>query len=99
MNIYCIVDKEAKACVSFFPSVNDDTAKRSFLQLVASPFESVYSSYPEHFSLYAISDVNFNSELCIPEVTPKVRCLIDVANSSEVSHFREVLRERFGKTK
>lgn len=54
MILYGIFDTKANRFVNVFPSINDDTAKRSFEQLLSTPEESVFNQSPEDFNLLKV---------------------------------------------
>lgn len=56
MKLYAVVDVKAKGVVSIFTSLNDDTAKRSFLMLLTGQ-ESIFTEFPEDFALYSLADI------------------------------------------
>lgn len=56
MKLYAIIDLKAKSVVSIFTSLNDETAKRSFLMLLTGN-ESIFTEFPEDFAVYALSDI------------------------------------------
>ena len=56
MKLYAVIDVKAKSVVSIFTSLNDETAKRSFLMLLTGA-ESIFTEFPEDFSVYSIADV------------------------------------------
>lgn len=52
--LYSIYDVKAKAYGSPFLAINSDLAVRCFMDLLRSPGESAWSSYPQDFALYHI---------------------------------------------
>lgn len=56
MKLYAVIDVKAKSVVSIFTSLNDETAKRSFLMLLTGA-ESIFTEFPEDFSLYCLADI------------------------------------------
>lgn len=61
MKIYAIVDVKAKTTASIFTSVNNDTAIRSFLNLINVPEDTLFNQCPQDFSLYYLGDVVFKN--------------------------------------
>lgn len=59
VNIYALYDNRAETVINVFISVNDVTAKRSFLDLISSPHPSLFTSHFEDFSLCKICAVEF----------------------------------------
>lgn len=59
MRLYCVVDVKAKGVVSIFTSLNDETAKRSFLMLLTGA-ESIFTEFPEDFALYSVAELVFD---------------------------------------
>lgn len=55
-SLYCIEDVKAKSIVCFFPSVNDHTAERSFIDLLSKTEEDVFNQHPEDFRLVHLLD-------------------------------------------
>ena len=96
MRLYGMFDREARQVINIFASVNDDTAKRSFLSLLSSPTESIYSNYPQHFSLYSFGEISVDEKLSVPTFSSSdITCIVDTVNLSEIESFRSVLRERY----
>lgn len=59
MKLYAVIDKKAKAVVSFFTSYSDESATRSFLALITGA-DSVFTQFPEDFALFAFADLIVN---------------------------------------
>lgn len=57
MKIYCIIDKKASACIGIFQSPSNETAVRSFLNLIETPEDTVYNSNPQDFALYYMGEI------------------------------------------
>lgn len=60
MRLYAVVDRKAKAVVATFQSVNDDAAARSFLSLLTTPHESVFTQFPEDFAVYPMAELDYD---------------------------------------
>lgn len=58
--LYCIEDKKAGAVVCFFPSATDQTAERSFIDLLSKTEEDVFNQHPEDFCLVHLLDVEID---------------------------------------
>lgn len=61
VNLYALYDNRAETVVNVFISVNDVTAKRSFLDLISSPHPSLFTSHFDDFSLCKICSIEFNN--------------------------------------
>lgn len=59
-SLYCIEDTKAKAIVCFFSSPNDQTAERSFIDLLTKTEEDVFNQHPEDFRLVHLIDCESN---------------------------------------
>lgn len=62
MKIYAVIDRKAKAIVSVFTSVNDESAERSFLMLLTGP-KNIFTDFPEDFELYRVADLSYDNSL------------------------------------
>lgn len=54
VHVYALYDKKADVVANVFISVNDATAKRSFLDLISSPHPSLFTSHFADFSLMKV---------------------------------------------
>lgn len=61
-SLYCIEDTKAHSIVCFFPSVNDQTAERSFIDLLSKTEEDVFNQHPEDFQLVHLIDLNISDQ-------------------------------------
>ena len=52
--LYLIYDEKAGSCVGTFMSLSDESAKRSFEDLLFNWQPSIYNEHPEDFTLYAL---------------------------------------------
>lgn len=59
--LYGIVDIKGKAIVGTFTSASDETAKRSFLNMLTAPQDNLYNTNPSDFAVYHICDISFAS--------------------------------------
>lgn len=57
MILYGIVDLKSKGVQICFPSINDDTAIRSFEHTLFAPEDSIFNRSPEDFVLYRLADI------------------------------------------
>lgn len=64
MKMYSIIDLKAKSIVSVFTSLNDETAKRSFLMLLTGA-ESIFTEFPEDFAIYPLCDIVVDGSIVI----------------------------------
>ena len=62
MKIYAVIDRKAKAIVSVFTSVNDESAERSFLMLLTGP-KNIFTDFPEDFELYRVAELSYDNSL------------------------------------
>lgn len=99
MKIYAIVDIKAKTIASIFTSVNNDTAIRSFLNLINVPEDTLFNQCPQDFSLYYLCDVVFKNSPVIfgpgfdnvessdlsYRLVPKIDCCEEVFAGSSLS--------------
>lgn len=57
MKIYAIIDLKAKVPAAIFTSANDESAERSFLQLLAGT-QTVYADFPADFAVFPVGDLS-----------------------------------------
>lgn len=62
MIIYGIVDLKSKGIQITFPSINDDTAIRTFEHTLFAPEDSIFNRSPEDFVLFRIATFDFDTE-------------------------------------
>lgn len=79
-SLYCIEDIKAKAIVCFYSSPNDQTAERSFIDLLTKTEEDVFNQHPEDFRLVHLLD----AEVDDVGIKPKLRGRI-IRHGSDLS--------------
>lgn len=57
MIIYGIADLKSKGIQITFPSINDDTAIRTFEHTLFAPEDSIFNRSPEDFVLYRLAEL------------------------------------------
>lgn len=75
-SIYLILDCKARSCVGTFMSLTDETAQRSFEDLLFNWQPSVYNEHPEDFSLYKLCDFVVDDQNCSVNLLPSTLKLI-----------------------
>lgn len=63
MKLFCIIDKKASSIVATFSSVSDESAIRSFMDLVTTPQDNLYSLHFDDFAVYSVGSLSFEAGL------------------------------------
>lgn len=73
MIVYGICDLKSKGVQIVFPSINDDTAIRTFEHTLFAPEDSIFNRSPEDFALYRLAQIDFEAYPVISSVSELLR--------------------------
>lgn len=87
-NVYSVFDLKAQSVVSVFVSMNDESAERSFFDLLSTPNETVFSMHPGDFVLKKLGSFDESLQL----IEPAKDLAFGSSYSSEALHQRALQR-------
>jgi hypothetical protein len=70
IRLYSVLDRTAKQFGAPMSFVNDETARRSFIDAFVDP-DSVFAMHPEDFELHYIGDFDNETKMLVTELLPE----------------------------